>query len=129
MASFLEENKIPIPFLVTLLMQFALIIIDRAIYLRKYIKGKLVFQILLTLGMHMWLFFALPAMTERLSLITSTTFDTFKTEIFLKEIHITRQFTAKVVLHLQMYLLLVVCLSNKKWLSNKNFRQHFLQKI
>lgn len=72
-ASFLEENKIPIPFLVTLLMQFALIIIDRAIYLRKYIKGKLVFQILLALGMHMWLFFALPAMTERLPLISFIT--------------------------------------------------------
>ncbi|XP_054165401.1 piezo-type mechanosensitive ion channel component-like [Oppia nitens] len=63
--SFLEENKIPIPFLVTLLLQFALIIIDRALYLRKYIKGKLVFQILLALGIHIWLFFALPAMTDK----------------------------------------------------------------
>ena len=64
-ARFLEENKIPIGFLITLLLQFAQIIIDRAIYLRKYIKGKLIFQIIIVVFTHLWLFFVLPLMTEK----------------------------------------------------------------
>ncbi|XP_027198178.2 piezo type mechanosensitive ion channel component isoform X2 [Dermatophagoides pteronyssinus] len=64
-ARFLEENKIPIGFLITLLIQFAQIIVDRAIYLRKYIKGKLLFQIFIVIFTHMWLFFVLPAMTDK----------------------------------------------------------------
>ncbi|KAH7638906.1 piezo-type mechanosensitive ion channel component [Dermatophagoides farinae] len=64
-ARFLEENKIPIGFLITLLIQFAQIIVDRAIYLRKYIKGKLLFQIFIVIFTHLWLFFALPAMTDK----------------------------------------------------------------
>ncbi|UXI19495.1 hypothetical protein NH340_JMT05437 [Sarcoptes scabiei] len=64
-ARFLEENKIPIGFLITLLVQFSQIIIDRAIYLRKYIEGKLIFQIIIVIFTHIWLFFALPAMTDK----------------------------------------------------------------
>nr|CAD7399362.1 unnamed protein product [Timema cristinae] len=55
--AYLEENKVPIPFLLMLILQFALIVIDRALYLRKHILGKIVFQFLLVVGIHIWMFF------------------------------------------------------------------------
>ncbi|XP_043467300.1 piezo-type mechanosensitive ion channel component isoform X5 [Leptopilina heterotoma] len=63
--AYLAENRIPIPFLLMLLIQFALIVIDRALFLRKSIVGKLAFQYCLILGVHIWIFFALPSVTER----------------------------------------------------------------
>ncbi|CAH1388772.1 unnamed protein product [Nezara viridula] len=64
-SQYFEENKVPIPFLVMLILQFALIIIDRTLYLRKFILGKIIFQFILVLGIHAWMFFALPAVTQR----------------------------------------------------------------
>nr|CAD7432633.1 unnamed protein product [Timema monikensis] len=60
--AYLEENKVPIPFLLMLILQFALIVIDRALYLRKHILGKIMFQFLLVVGIHIWMQFnaALP---------------------------------------------------------------------
>uniref|UniRef100_A0A336MKE4 CSON001936 protein n=1 Tax=Culicoides sonorensis TaxID=179676 RepID=A0A336MKE4_CULSO len=63
--SYFEENKVPITFLFMLLIQFFLIVIDRALYLRKYMVGKIVFQFFLIIGLHIWMFFLLPATTER----------------------------------------------------------------
>lgn len=65
MQTYLEENKVPIPFLVMLILQFGLIVIDRALYLRKFILGKILFQYALIIGVHVWMFFVLPAVTER----------------------------------------------------------------
>ncbi|XP_043288582.1 piezo-type mechanosensitive ion channel component isoform X3 [Venturia canescens] len=63
--AYLAENRVPMPFLLMLLLQFALIVIDRALFLRKSIMGKLVFQYLLVFGVHICMFFILPSVTER----------------------------------------------------------------
>lgn len=63
--SYLEENKIPITFLVTLLIQFIFIIVDRALYLRKNLLGKILFQFISVIGMHIWLFILVPKFSER----------------------------------------------------------------
>lgn len=64
-SQYFEENKVPVPFLIMLTLQFALITIDRLLYLRKYILGKILFQFVLIIGSHMWMFFILPGVTER----------------------------------------------------------------
>lgn len=64
-ASSLSEDQVPEAFLVMLLIQFSTMIIDRALYLRKSILGKLIFQVILVFGIHLWMFFILPAVTER----------------------------------------------------------------
>ncbi|CDR06562.1 unnamed protein product [Oncorhynchus mykiss] len=64
-ASTLSEDQVPEAFLVMLLIQFSTMIIDRALYLRKTVLGKLIFQIILVFGIHLWMFFILPAVTER----------------------------------------------------------------
>lgn len=61
--SFINENKIPSSVLIMLLLQFASIMIDRYLYLQKNIRVKLLFQVLLVVGIHIWLFFVLPAIT------------------------------------------------------------------
>jgi len=48
-----------------LLTQFVLIIIDRALYLRKQVIGKFFFHIFLVLLVHIWIFFVLPDITGR----------------------------------------------------------------
>ncbi|UYV85120.1 Piezo [Cordylochernes scorpioides] len=65
--SYFEENRIPVPFLAMLLAQFAAIVIDRALYLRKHIFGKIVFQIIMIIIIHLWMFFLLPAFSHNLS--------------------------------------------------------------
>lgn len=65
-ASTLSEDQVPEAFLVMLLIQFSTMIIDRALYLRKAVLGKLIFQVILVFGIHIWMFFILPAVTERM---------------------------------------------------------------
>lgn len=48
-----------------LLVQFSTMVVDRALYLRKTVLGKLAFQVVLVLAIHVWMFFILPAVTER----------------------------------------------------------------
>uniref|UniRef100_A0A8C6XGL7 Piezo type mechanosensitive ion channel component 1 (Er blood group) n=1 Tax=Naja naja TaxID=35670 RepID=A0A8C6XGL7_NAJNA len=61
----LSEDQVPQAFLVMLLIQFSTMVIDRALYLRKSVLGKLIFQVILVFGIHIWMFFILPAVTER----------------------------------------------------------------
>ncbi|XP_052864339.1 piezo-type mechanosensitive ion channel component [Anopheles cruzii] len=63
--SYFEENRVPVTFLLMLIIQFFLIVVDRALYLRKNIIGKILFQFFLIIGLHVWMFFVLPATTER----------------------------------------------------------------
>uniref|UniRef100_A0A670IVU7 Piezo type mechanosensitive ion channel component 1 (Er blood group) n=1 Tax=Podarcis muralis TaxID=64176 RepID=A0A670IVU7_PODMU len=64
--SSLSDDQVPQAFLVMLLIQFSTMVIDRALYLRKSVLGKLVFQVFLVFGIHVWMFFILPAVTERM---------------------------------------------------------------
>nr|XP_020644043.1 piezo-type mechanosensitive ion channel component 1 [Pogona vitticeps] len=64
--SSLSEDQVPQAFLVMLLIQFSTMVIDRALYLRKSVLGKLIFQVLLVFGIHIWMFFILPAVTDRM---------------------------------------------------------------
>ncbi|XP_062282616.1 piezo-type mechanosensitive ion channel component 2 [Scomber scombrus] len=61
----LSDDQVPQAFLVMLLMQFGTMIVDRAIYLKKTLLGKCVFQVVLVFGIHFWMFFILPGVTER----------------------------------------------------------------
>ncbi|XP_034951283.1 piezo-type mechanosensitive ion channel component isoform X2 [Chelonus insularis] len=63
--AYFEENRVPMPFLSMMLLQFALIVTDRALYLRKSIFGKLIFHYVLVFGIHIWMFFVLPGVTGR----------------------------------------------------------------
>ncbi|KAG7259585.1 hypothetical protein CRUP_003966 [Coryphaenoides rupestris] len=44
---------------------FGTMIVDRALYLKKSLLGKCVFQVALVFGIHFWMFFILPGVTER----------------------------------------------------------------
>ncbi|MBN3325162.1 PIEZ2 protein, partial [Atractosteus spatula] len=61
----LSEDQVPEAFLVMLLIQFGTMVVDRALYLRKTLMGKCVFQVVLVFGIHFWMFFILPGVTER----------------------------------------------------------------
>ena len=63
--SSLSDDQVPEAFLVMLLIQFGTMVVDRALYLRKTVLGKLAFQVVLVLAVHLWMFFILPAVTER----------------------------------------------------------------
>ncbi|XP_064129728.1 piezo-type mechanosensitive ion channel component 1 isoform X4 [Loxodonta africana] len=64
--SSLSDDQVPEAFLVMLLIQFSTMVVDRALYLRKTVLGKLAFQVALVLAIHLWMFFVLPAVTERM---------------------------------------------------------------
>ncbi|XP_076989388.1 piezo-type mechanosensitive ion channel component 1 isoform X2 [Tamandua tetradactyla] len=64
--SSLSDDQVPEAFLVMLLVQFGTMLVDRALYLRKTVLGKLAFQVVLVLAIHLWMFFILPAVTERM---------------------------------------------------------------
>lgn len=48
-----------------LVIQFAMIIIDRVLYLRKSMVGKVIFYMFIVVYTHVWMFLMLPIYTER----------------------------------------------------------------
>ncbi|XP_071959086.1 piezo-type mechanosensitive ion channel component 1-like [Antedon mediterranea] len=62
---YILNNQIPLSFVLLLLFQFVLILVDRAIYLKKDVNAKFIFLILLVVAIHGWLFFLLPWMSNR----------------------------------------------------------------
>ncbi|XP_070700828.1 piezo-type mechanosensitive ion channel component 2 [Pempheris klunzingeri] len=63
--SSLSEDQVPGPFLVMVLIQFGTMVVDRALYLRKSVVGKVIFQVILLFGIHFWMFFILPGVTDK----------------------------------------------------------------
>jgi hypothetical protein len=60
-ATFIQNNYIPLPFVLMLLLHFVSMLVDRAIYLRRALKVKFAFQIFLLIVWHLWLLFILPS--------------------------------------------------------------------
>ncbi|EPB80437.1 hypothetical protein ANCCEY_00534 [Ancylostoma ceylanicum] len=61
----IQSNRIPLTFVVMLFVMTLLIVIDRGLYLRKWIPGKLAYQLLMIVFLHIWIFFVLPSLTRR----------------------------------------------------------------
>ncbi|XP_071784673.1 piezo-type mechanosensitive ion channel component 1-like isoform X3 [Asterias amurensis] len=64
-ADMITSNSISMFFVLFLLLQFVLMVIDRAIYLRKAVIAKFIFLIAVIIGVHVWLFFLLPKINNR----------------------------------------------------------------
>ncbi|XP_033646701.1 piezo-type mechanosensitive ion channel component 2-like [Asterias rubens] len=64
-ADMIQSNSISMFFVLFLLLQFVLMVIDRAIYLRKAVIAKFIFLIAVIIGVHVWLFFLLPKINNR----------------------------------------------------------------
>jgi hypothetical protein len=60
-ATYIQNNYVPLPFVVMLLLQFLSMLIDRAIYLRHSLKAKFAFQMCLLVTWHIWLLLVLPS--------------------------------------------------------------------
>lgn len=63
--NYIEENKVPMSLLLLLVIQFTMIGIDRVLYLRKNMTGKVIFHLFIVLYTHTWMFFILPYYTGR----------------------------------------------------------------
>lgn len=48
-----------------LVVQFSTIVMERAIYLRKAMKVKIVFHFVTVIGIHAWMFFLIPYLTAQ----------------------------------------------------------------
>lgn len=46
-----------------------MIVTDRALYLRKNQTGKLIFHLILVVGVHVYIFLILPGVNQRLALV------------------------------------------------------------
>ncbi|XP_072013632.1 piezo-type mechanosensitive ion channel component 2-like isoform X2 [Amphiura filiformis] len=58
------SNTIPTTFLILLIIQFVLMIVDRGIYLRKSITAKFIFLIVMVIAVHLYFFFILPEINQ-----------------------------------------------------------------
>ncbi|KJH44345.1 hypothetical protein DICVIV_09614 [Dictyocaulus viviparus] len=65
----IQSNRIPLTFVVMVIVMTLMIIIDRGLYLRKWVYGKLAYQLVMILFLHIWLFFILPHITRSCKII------------------------------------------------------------
>jgi hypothetical protein len=61
----ISENSIPVVLLVTLLLQFVVMILDRIFYLRRAMMAKLAMHCFLIGALHVYMFFSLPLAINR----------------------------------------------------------------
>ncbi|ULT94139.1 hypothetical protein L3Y34_003539 [Caenorhabditis briggsae] len=60
-----KASRIPVTLVVMLVGMTLAIIVDRALYLRKSVVGKLIYQFFMIAFLHIWIFLVLPNMTRR----------------------------------------------------------------
>ncbi|GMT25385.1 hypothetical protein PFISCL1PPCAC_16682 [Pristionchus fissidentatus] len=60
----IQSNRVPLAFVLMMIISSFMIVVDRGLYLRKAIRCKLVYQFLIVIFMHIWIFFSLPAVTK-----------------------------------------------------------------
>ncbi|KAI6200835.1 Piezo-type mechanosensitive ion channel component [Aphelenchoides besseyi] len=63
-SSVLLSSRIPLMFVIMLFILIIMLVIDRALYLRKSVFWKLLYQFATILVLHIWIFGALPAITK-----------------------------------------------------------------
>ncbi|CAH1996615.1 unnamed protein product [Acanthoscelides obtectus] len=61
---FFTLSSIPVPFVMVVFAHFVSIGVDRCIYLKKNVIGKLTYHVLNTIWLHVWLFLLLPLLTN-----------------------------------------------------------------
>lgn len=61
----IQASRIPLTFVVMLIVMTLMIVVDRGLYLRKWVHGKLAYQLMMILFLHIWIFFILPYLTRR----------------------------------------------------------------
>ncbi|XP_026688242.1 piezo-type mechanosensitive ion channel component-like [Diaphorina citri] len=60
-----QSRKFTLTYVLFLISQFFLILADRVLYLRKFLKGKIVFDMVQIIGFHVLIFFVHPIYTNR----------------------------------------------------------------
>lgn len=64
----IQKNRIPLTLVVMLIVMTLMIVIDRGLYLRKWVYGKLAYQLVIVVFIHVWIFFVLPHLTRKSAL-------------------------------------------------------------
>uniref|UniRef100_A0A158RCN6 Piezo-type mechanosensitive ion channel component n=1 Tax=Thelazia callipaeda TaxID=103827 RepID=A0A158RCN6_THECL len=68
----ISSNRVPITFVLMLMVISLMIIVDRALYLRKAVKCKFLYQLVTVIFLHIWIFFALPQITYKPAWLNKT---------------------------------------------------------
>ncbi|KHN79281.1 Piezo-type mechanosensitive ion channel component 2 [Toxocara canis] len=68
----ISSNRVPITFVVMLIVISVMIVVDRALYLRKAVFCKLIYQFIIVVFLHIWIFFVLPTITYQAAWLNKT---------------------------------------------------------